>query len=208
MGRRQLLTTLAVAGAVVLVAVTLERSAVDRRRISSTSIVLLGDSITAEGPWEELFPDLPVVNEGHSGFTTEQLVPIAERVARADPAAVIVLTGTNDIRDGHPAAWTRERLATLLDRLASGTDATVVVQTILPRSDAADEVRRANAAIRDEATGRGLRLVDLHPEFDDGTGGLRDTETSDGLHLTRAGYDRWAEVLAPVLRDLAPTAAP
>ena len=82
-----------------------------------------------------------------------------------------------------------------------------IVQTILPRSDAADEVRRANAAIRDEATGRGLRLVDLHPEFDDGTGGLRDAETSDGLHLTRAGYDRWAEVLAPVLRDLAPTAA-
>ena len=100
-----------VVGAVVasiagLVVVSMLRTSGSSNRIARDSIVMLGDSITAEADWNRLLPDQPLVNEGHPGFTTEQLVMVAERVAAADPAAVIVLTGTNDIRDGHPPAWT------------------------------------------------------------------------------------------------------
>ena len=55
---------------------------------------------------------------------------------------------------------------------------------------------------RDLAALRGLRLLDLYGPFDDGTGSLRDRETYDGLHLTVDGYERWANELEPVLRDL------
>ena len=163
---------------------------------------MLGDSITAEADWSRLLPDQPLVNEGHPGFTTEQLVVVAERVAAADPAAVIVLTGTNDIRDGHPPAWTREHMEQLIDRLENGSDATIVIQTVLPRADAPAAVQQANAEIVDLAALRGLRLLDLHETFDDGTGALRDHETYDGLHLTVDGYERWVNELRPVLQGL------
>lgn len=161
---------------------------------------MLGDSITAEADWNELLPDRPLVNEGRPGFTTAQLVTVAERVAAAEPAAVIVLTGTNDIRDGHPATWTQAHLEQLIDRL--GASSTVIVQTVLPRADARAEVRRVNQAIRDLAARRGLRLLDLHDAFDDGTGALRESETYDGLHLTVDGYRRWANELEPLLQGL------
>ncbi|TFH14011.1 MAG: hypothetical protein E4H05_10055, partial [Acidimicrobiales bacterium] len=100
-----------IVGAVVasiagLVAVSMLRASGNNTRITHDSIVMLGDSITAEADWKRLLPDQPLVNEGQPGFTTEQLITVAERVAAADPAAVVVLTGTNDIRDGHPPTWT------------------------------------------------------------------------------------------------------
>ena len=185
-----------------LVVVLMLRTSGNSDPIGQDSIVMLGDSITAEADWNRLLPDQPLVNEGHQGFTTEQLITVAERVAAADPAAVIVLTGTNDIRDGRPPTWTREQLDLLIDRLERGSTATIVVQTVLPRADAPTAVRQVNAEIRDLAAVRGLRLVDLYETFDDGTGALRGHETYDGLHLTVDGYERWANELQPVLLGL------
>lgn len=200
------MTRLVLVGAVVVSIAGLiawaVRSNADDRRIGDDSIVLLGDSITAEGQWDRLLPDRPVVNEGHPGFTTAQLVPVAERVAAADPAVVIILTGTNDIRDGHPPTWTRERLEVLVDRLEDGSQATIVVQTVLPRADRSAAVRQVNVEVRELAEQRGLGLLDLYETFDDGTGALRDHETYDGLHLTEDGYRRWANELEAVLADV------
>lgn len=200
------MTRLVLVGAVVVSIAGLiawaVRSNADDRRIGDDSIVLLGDSITAEGQWDRLLPDRPLVNEGHPGFTTAQLVPLAERVAAADPAVVIILTGTNDIRDGHPPTWTRERLEVLVDRLEDGSQATIVVQTVLPRADRSAAVRQVNVEVRELAEQRGLGLLDLYETFDDGTGALRDHETYDGLHLTEDGYRRWANELEAVLADV------
>lgn len=196
-----------IVGAVVasiagLAVVSMLRTSGDSSRIAEDSIVMLGDSITAEADWHRLLPDQRLVNEGHPGFTTAQLVTVAERIAAADPAAVVVLTGTNDIRDGHPPAWTRARLEQLIDRLQHGSEATIVVQTILPRADAPAAVQQVNAEIRELTARRGLQLLDLYETFDDGTGALPSHETYDGLHLTVEGYKRWANELQPVLQDL------
>ena len=171
--------------------------------ITDATIVMLGDSITAQGRWSELLPDRPIVNSGRDGFTTQQLLPVARAVARRQPQAVIILTGTNDIRDGHEAAWTVEHLAAIVDVFRSfAPDTQVVLQTILPRADAPDAVREANAAITRLAAERDLPLIDLHRDFDDGRGGLRANETEDGIHLTSAGYTRWAAVLRSELSSL------
>lgn len=168
----------------------------DRNRIDTESVVMLGDSITAEGSWSDLFPETPIVNEGHSGYTTEQLVPIARGVAAHRPRLVLLLTGTNDIRDGRPPSWTVTHLDELLDSIAElSPDTRVVIQTVLPRADRVSEVLAVNEAIRSLAAARGIPVLDLYPEFDDGRGGLRTHETYDGLHLSDPGYTRWAELL-------------
>lgn len=158
--------------------------------------MLLGDSITERGDWDDLLPDRPVSNHGYSGYTSEQLVPVAEDVAADRPRLVLVLTGTNDIRDGHGPEWTIRRLEQIIERFQSDSPATrVVLQTVLPRADAPAEVLVLNGAIVELASARGLAVLDLHPLFDDGRGGLRSAETTDGLHLSAAGYERWAAVL-------------
>jgi len=191
----------AVAGcAVLLVARRSDDTRPPEASITGESIVMLGDSITAQGRWSELLPERPIVNAGRGGATTQQLLPVALDVAGRRPRAVLILTGTNDIRDGRDAAWTAVHLSAILDAFRTAApDTEVVLQTILPRSDAPDAVQRANVAITQLAAEHDLRLIDLHRHFDDGSGGLRAAETTDGVHLSSAGYARWAAVLEPEL---------
>lgn len=194
----------AIVVAVVLVALFIERRAgTHRDQVDSGSIVMLGDSITEQAEWDELLPDLPIVNQGHSGFTTEQLVPIADSIGDARPRLAFVLTGTNDIRDGRSPEWTAEQLDKLLDSLEQRSPGTIVVaQTLLPRADQPAAVEATNEVIRAVAAGRGVRVLELHESFDDGTGGLRPNDTTDGVHLSASGYRRWASLLAPEIEDL------
>lgn len=173
------------------------------RPVPESAVVLLGDSITAGGDWSELLPGVPVVNEGHPGFTTDQLAARIADIGAAQPVAVLVMTGTNDVRDGLPAARTVAGLDRLLDDLAARSPrTTVVVQSILPRRETASQIIETNAALRELAARRGLQYLDLHASFDDGSGGLRAEETTDGWHLSEAGYRRWAGLIAPVVDAL------
>lgn len=157
---------------------------------------MLGDSITEQGPWDEALAESPIVNRGYSGFTTAQLVDIAREVGAAQPRAVYLLTGTNDIRDDHPPEWTVDQLTMVLDELATASPETlVIIQTILPREDHPNEVRATNLAITQLASDRGLDVIDLHAAFDNGLGALRVEETRDGLHLSPMGNRRWAAIL-------------
>jgi lysophospholipase L1-like esterase len=176
--------------------------------VSSESIVLLGDSITAAGDWTSLLPNAPVVNAGYAGYTTEQLVPVAARVARRHPTAVFILAGTNDIRDGRTAGWSRSHLERIVEAFRTvSPDTTVVVQTVLPRSDAPDAVRAINAEIDRLAQAQRIEVLDLYTDFDDGSGGLRPAERTDVVHLSAAGYERWAAILSAAIesRDWAPS---
>jgi lysophospholipase L1-like esterase len=203
-GRRRVLSGAAIVVAFVLVALFIERRAgTHRGQIDSGSIVMLGDSITEQAEWDELLPDLPIVNHGHSGYTTEQLVPIADSIGDARPRVVFVLTGTNDIRDGRSPEWTAGHLDRLLDSLESRSPETiVVVQTVLPRADQPAAVTATNEAIRAVAARRGVRVLEVYGSFDDGAGGLRLHETTDGVHLSASGYQRWASLLAPEIDRL------
>jgi lysophospholipase L1-like esterase len=202
--QRIVMACTAIAVAVGLtVAVVARRGSPHRSQIEGSSIVMLGDSITEQADWASLLPDVPVANRGYSGYTTEQLLPVAESVGDSQPRAVFVLTGTNDIRDGRPPEWTATHLRRLLDSLTQRSpDTIIVVQTILPRADQPAAVDATNEAVRTVAAGRGLRVLDLHAPFDDGAGGLRADETTDGLHLSPSGYRRWASLLAPLITDL------
>lgn len=196
------LAVIAVAGVAVGAVIRWQRGqdATDRATIGPSTVVLLGDSLTEEGDWATLLPDRPVANRGYSGFTSDELVPVAGTVAAEQPRLVMVLAGTNDIRDGHPPAWTERHLRAIVDRFdAASPDTVVALQTLLPRADAPGDVVATNERIVALAAERGLPLLDLHPSFDDGTGGLRPEETPDGLHLNDAGYRRWVELLEPFL---------
>lgn len=176
-----------------------------RATIDEQTVVMFGDSITEEGDWDRLLPDHRTSNHGYSGYTTEELVPIAGDLAAGQPRTVYILTGTNDIRDDHPPPWTADQLGLIVDAFVrSSPETRIVIQTITPRADAPDEVAATNAALAELADDRGIELLDIHTVLDDGDGGLRPTETRDGIHLSDAGYERWATVLADDLRTNGP----
>ena len=98
--------------------------------------------------------------------------------------------------DGFEASMTD-----LLDTLhATFPEARIVVQSLLPTMDAGmdPDVRRCNEVLARLAAERDLAYVDLYPVF--AARDLIDERlTYDGVHLTAAGYFKWAEMIRPLL---------
>ena len=166
-------------------------------------IVFLGDSITEGGPWEELFPDLPVRNRGVGGDTSEGVLKRLEQVTRAQPDKVFLMIGTNDLFRGDSEDEIVAHIIEILEHLKQETpDTEVYLQSVLPRAPSyRAAVEALNARLSEVALEHGSAWVDLYPAFlDPETGGIRAELSNDELHLLGPGYALWKEQIDAQVR--------
>jgi lysophospholipase L1-like esterase len=166
----------------------------------SGPLLLLGDSLTEAGPWEEAFSDVDVVNAGVAGDTTGTIAERLDDVIAAQPAAVVVMAGTNESRRATVEQVVRG-LEDILFQLRHGLpDARLLVCSVLPRErERADWIRDVNIHVRQFAPTVKAEFVDLWPVFAEEDGELRADFTTDRLHLTDAGYAAWVQELRTIL---------
>ena len=179
------------------------------------SVVFLGDSITAgwgDG-FRDRFPGMKLANRGIGGDTTRgMLIRLADDVLAVDPAAIVLLAGTNDIEVGIEPEVIDRNLAKIIAAIKAhdarrGTPTPIVLCRVLPSSEQkkrpADTIRRLNGLV--DAAVRGdpqITVLDTWTLFADSAGDARPEFFPDLLHLNPAGYDRWAAALRPVFATL------
>src|SRR5687768_4454140 len=101
-------------------------------------VVYIGDSITDGWDLATLFPGKPYVNRGISGQTTAQmLVRFYPDVIALEPAAVILLAGTNDIarNNGPQTLEMIQHNVMAMTELAQSHGIKVILSALLPISD-------------------------------------------------------------------------
>lgn len=170
-------------------------------------VVFLGDSITDGWKLQQSFPGKPYVNRGISGQTTPQmLVRMFPDVIKLQPAAMILLAGTNDVaRNTGPAT-----LAQIADNVQAITELAqahgikVILSSVLPVSDYTArkqidkrppaDILKLNEWLRAYAAKANATYADYFQAVVDDKGMLRDGISGDGLHPNAQGY----EVMAPV----------
>lgn len=167
-------------------------------------VVMLGDSLTDRGEWWELL-ERPVANRGIAADTIARLRARLDDVVALAPRVVFVLIGVNDLLEGAtPEAMARDHAALLAELRRRLPAARIVVESLLPIRDeivARDEpltsaaVHRANELLARGAAAAGVDWVDVATHLADTSGELDVRYSSDGLHLTGAGYRAWAEAL-------------
>lgn len=189
------------------------RSAQEHRRsqikavgIPPKRIVLLGDSITEYGMWDEWFEGRPMLNRGIGGETSAQVLARLD-TAIWEPLAVLLLIGTNDLSIGVPEDEIVANIRAILDgveRRAAGTP--VILQSVMPRNARfRDEVvllnRRLERLVADAPDH--VRYLDLWPALADVGGSLKAAYSLDHLHLNGDGYRAWVQVLEPEIKAFA-----
>jgi lysophospholipase L1-like esterase len=172
-------------------------------------VVVVGDSLTERGEWWELL-DRPVANRGVAGDTVEAVRARLDDVAALDPRVVFVLVGVNDLLDGaSPEALAARHAALIAELRRRLPRARVIAESLLPIRDelvardaelTSATVRRANELCRRGAAAAGADWLDVHARLTDPGGELDPRYSSDGLHLSGAGYRAWAAALEPYLR--------
>jgi len=169
-----------------------------------STVLFLGDSLIAQGDWQEWFPDVSVLNFGVSGDTTDDVIGRLGAVVSADPDEVILLIGTNDLG----ARLTVEHLvrnvqSTLVDLRRDLPGSRMLVHSILPRGrEFSDRIQEANIHLRQFCATVHAQYLDLWPALALEDGALNPQFSDDGLHLTAEGYQAWLVELRPALERL------
>jgi lysophospholipase L1-like esterase len=175
-------------------------------------IIMLGNSITNVGAWEELFQNPRLKNRGISGDNTFGVLARMDEVLSSKPAKIFILIGINDIAINNPPEVILNNYQKIIERIIKDSPSTsIYVQSLFPTNNAFtrfgghqnkdEQIRAVNAGIAQLAIEYGLTFIDLYPKFQDAEGKLDTLYTNDGLHLLGPGYVKWAEILRPFVEE-------
>jgi len=173
---------------------------------TSTDIIFLGNSITANVDWAELLGKPNVRNRGISGDITFGVLQRLDEVTEGAPAKVFILIGINDISRNVPDSVILQNYQTVISRIKKESPKTrIYFQTLLPVNNEFtqfknhynkdEHIAAVNEGLKKLAARKKITLIDLHPHFLNADKKLDKQYTEDGLHLNAAGYKVWKELL-------------
>lgn len=178
----------------------------------STSIVMLGNSLTHGCEWHQLLGNPNVLNRGINGDVVQGLRDRVGSIVNGRPAKIFMLAGVNDVSHDLTADSIAGAIVDLARYIRTATpDTKLYVQSLLPinnsfgrykRLDGKEQViRDINALVRPQVEALGATWIELYPAFADADGNLRSDLTNDGLHLLAPGYRIWRDILLPYIDD-------
>lgn len=168
--------------------------------------VLLGDSLSLWFPPELLPSDRSWLNQGISGENSAGLFKRVNLLDDTKPQTVFVMVGINDLIKGVPESQLLENLRQTVQALKQKHPKTeIVLQSLLPHGNdrttaedreallkiSNDQIFKLNQKIAAIAKDEQVFFLNLYPLFVNSDGWLRPELTTDGLHLSRQGYDVW-----------------
>ncbi|NNE29290.1 MAG: hypothetical protein HKN16_06620 [Saprospiraceae bacterium] len=175
----------------------------------SVDILLLGNSLTNHGAWEEWLPGYSIANRGISGEGIEGLTDRLEDYQALAPGLVFTMIGINDLFY-HEPSWLKERFPTLLARLQKTyPQSKLVFQSILPVNNSVmntglsnQSIAKLNKELEALVKENGHHFLDLSNGFQDSEGNLKSSWTNDGLHLNGPAYQFWAGQIRKIAEQI------
>ena len=177
-------------------------------------IIFIGDSIVEYYPLQELFGDaMTIVNRGIRGYQTRLLLENLDAHLYGDAVdQIVLLIGTNDIGKDVSMNETLDNLERVIQSIAREYPLSQIkLLSILPVNEGEKYKQtvyiRTNEKIREwnqayEALASAYVQVDFVSIYDsltDTEGQLQSAYTTDGLHLSVAGYQALSNTLKTYL---------
>lgn len=174
-------------------------------------VMLLGDSITQgwefnKKIWGAHFPSLKVLNAGIASDRVEHILWRVQHglLDKARPKTVVLMGGVNNLALSNPDAIA-DGLRQIIAEIQKRSPKTrIIIQGLFPTGQESTNQRRAkvrlaNLKIAGLADGAKVEYYEFGERFLQGDGWISKKIMFDYLHLTRAGYEIWANALEPKL---------
>jgi lysophospholipase L1-like esterase len=190
-------------------------------------VLFLGDSITQgwEGAgkdvWAKHFEPLKAANFGIGGDRTQHVlwrITTGKELEGINPRAAVLMIGTNNAGTNSAEEIAAGVEAIVQELRKQKPDMKVLLLGVFPRSArggkelkdtnrvAANELNTklpdVNKRIAKLDDGKAVKYLDIGPKFLDSEGGLSKDVMPDYLHLTKKGYEIWAEAIQGPLNEL------
>jgi lysophospholipase L1-like esterase len=167
-------------------------------------IVMLGDSITQAAEWNELLGRADIANRGIGSDITEGFIDRLPDIYRLNPDMCFIMGGINDIGRNIPPERILQNIKEIIRKLEIHS-ITPVIQSVLYVSRHYPGWRRINQkvdeinmALREFCGEQGALFLDVNMVLADGEA-LDGQYTYDGVHLLGNGYEKWRDLILPMI---------
>lgn len=179
-------------------------------------LLFIGDSITqgweGEGAevWKKYYEHRKAVNLGFSGDRTQHVL---WRLANGNingiqPKAAVIMIGTNNSNgEDHKAKEIADGVVEIVNLLQRALPKTkILLLGIFPRGEKPNTQRtklaQVNLILQLLDDGKGVFYLDIGSKFTDKDGMISKEIMPDFLHLSKKGYDIWAEAIESKVKEL------
>lgn len=186
---------------------------VQRARKGNIGCLFLGDSIilgwgTHKDLWDRHFGAYQPANFGVGGDGTQHLLWRLENgeLDGINPKAVVLMIGTNNT-NWHDSEATTRGVIRVVETIRKKLPSTkILLLGALPRGEKPNPYRakneRLNEALKALDDGQNVVFLDMSENFLQPDGSISKDIMPDYLHLSRAGYEIWADAMSPALAKL------
>jgi lysophospholipase L1-like esterase len=189
-----------------------------KKSATPVKAAFMGNSITQM--WAEMRPDFfknnNYVGRGISGQTTPQMLSrFRTDIVALKPQVVVINGGINDIATNsgpYDFEFTFGSIQSMAE-IAHANGIKVVLTSVLPAAKipwreeipaVPEKVNRLNAAIKAYCASKGFTYVDYYAQLvsTDGSKGMIAQYTTDGVHVTEAGYEIMEKIIKQAIDNL------
>ena len=175
--------------------------------VDSDDIIILGNSLSDNGRWNEAFDDANIKNRGIISDVVQGISDRLELVTKGQPKKIFLLIGVNDVSHH----LTPDSITTAVEKLIvkikeQSPKTEIYLQSWLPINNDFKRYKNmigkemvifhGNVMLEQVACRQGVNWINLFPAFADKEMKLPKHLTNDGLHLNEAGYRIWCQEIA------------
>ncbi len=170
----------------------------------TADVVMIGDSLTHAGHWDDIFPDVKIANRGVGRDKTDDILNRMNSLFSTKASKAFLMAGVNDLGWGGKSV--EQTFSDYVKVVASlrVENMDVYIQSTLECSkktcgDMLLKIRRLNSLIEDYAQKNNINYININNGLTSQEAGLLDIYTYDGIHLLGEGYGVWAKTIAPYI---------
>lgn len=171
-------------------------------------IIFLGNSITDNCEWAELFQNPNIKNRGIGGDDTDGILERLSEVTEGQPAKIFIMIGTNDLAYEKTVDHVVSNYYKIIDNIQLNSPKTrIYIQSVLPTEDALHTTRKntdimeINRQLQKLAADKKTVYIDLFSLFATPENKLNLDYSIDGLHINGKGYLIWKEAIQQYVNE-------
>lgn len=175
---------------------------------TENEIIFLGNSITDQCEWHELFNNIDIKNRGIGGDDTDGILERLNEVTESKPLKVFIMIGTNDLAYGKTVEYVIENYKKIIERIQSSSPETMIyIQSVLPVDYAIHytrpiaDIMKINYQLKTIVEQKNLTYIDLFSVFKTDQDKLNPEYSFDGLHLNGRGYQVWEKEIIKYIEE-------
>ena len=188
----------------------------ERAKQGNVDVLFLGDSITqgwagsGNEVWKERFEPLKSANFGIGGDQTQHVLwrlQDGKELEGISPKVIVLMIGTNNTARNSAEQIAEGVTAIVHELTKQAPQGKVLLLGVFPRSPKPSDpvrgkIKGINERIAKLDDGKQVRYLDIGDKFLKSDGTLTKEIMPDYLHLSKQGYQIWADAIQPSLADM------